>query len=112
MTMSMTNTMIVIFVQMIKRFLMLQQLRKVIVNLNHILQFVRTVLFKAMYRKNHTKLIQRHIWEAYVDEAEHLRHHEEIKLVAKSMWQVFFKFMAAKVSIACMDNFLCLNEVK
>ena len=31
--------------------------------------------------KNHTKLIQRHIWEAYVEEAEHLRHHEEIKLI-------------------------------
>lgn len=31
--------------------------------------------------KNYTKLIQRHIWEAYVEEAEHLRHHEEIKLI-------------------------------
>lgn len=31
--------------------------------------------------KNHTKLIQRHIWEVYVEEAEHLRHHQEIKLI-------------------------------
>ncbi|MFB5085795.1 IS1182 family transposase [Psychrobacillus sp. PGGUH221] len=29
--------------------------------------------------KNHTKLIQRHIWEEYVEEAEHLRHHVEVK---------------------------------
>lgn len=29
--------------------------------------------------KDHTKLIQRHIWEAYVEEAEHLRHHMEVK---------------------------------
>lgn len=31
--------------------------------------------------KNHTKLIQRHIWAAYVEEAEHLRHHHEIKSI-------------------------------
>lgn len=29
--------------------------------------------------KNCTKLIQRHIWEGYVEEAEHLRHHNEVK---------------------------------
>ena len=29
--------------------------------------------------KNCTKLIQRHIWEGYVEEAEHLRHHTEVK---------------------------------
>lgn len=31
--------------------------------------------------KNHQKLIQRHIWEAYVEEAEHLRHTDEIKQI-------------------------------
>ncbi len=31
--------------------------------------------------KNHQKLIQRHIWEAYLEEAEHLRHHDEIKQI-------------------------------
>ena len=29
--------------------------------------------------KDHTKLIQRHLWEEYVEEAEHLRHHLEVK---------------------------------
>ena len=29
--------------------------------------------------KNHQKLIQRHIWEAYLEESEHLRHSFEIK---------------------------------
>ena len=29
--------------------------------------------------KNHQKLIQRHIWEGYVEEADHLRHTEEVK---------------------------------
>jgi len=31
--------------------------------------------------KNHTKLIQRHIWEGYVEEAEHLRHHVKVKKI-------------------------------
>ena len=31
--------------------------------------------------KNYTKLIQRHIWADYVEEAEHLRHHHEIKSI-------------------------------
>jgi transposase len=31
--------------------------------------------------KNHQKLIQRHIWEAYLEEAEHLRHTFEIKQI-------------------------------
>jgi hypothetical protein len=31
--------------------------------------------------KNHQKLIQRHIWEAYLEEAEHLRHTDEIKQI-------------------------------
>ncbi|MDF2607962.1 MAG: transposase [Bacillales bacterium] len=29
--------------------------------------------------KNHQKLIQRHIWEGYVEEADHLRHTNEVK---------------------------------
>ncbi|BDH62954.1 transposase [Lysinibacillus sp. PLM2] len=29
--------------------------------------------------KNHIKLIQRHIWEGYLEETEHLRHHFEVK---------------------------------
>ena len=31
--------------------------------------------------KNHTKIIERHIWVDYVEEAEHLRHHHEIKSI-------------------------------
>ncbi|GIN61274.1 hypothetical protein J27TS8_12670 [Robertmurraya siralis] len=31
--------------------------------------------------KNHQKLILRHIWEAYIEEAEHLRHNDEIKQI-------------------------------
>jgi len=31
--------------------------------------------------KNHQKLIQRHIWESYVEEAEHLRHAYDIKQI-------------------------------
>lgn len=31
--------------------------------------------------KNHQKLIQRHIWESYVEEAEHLRHSYDIKQI-------------------------------
>ena len=31
--------------------------------------------------KNHTKIIERHIWAGYVEEAEHLRHHHEIKSI-------------------------------
>ena len=31
--------------------------------------------------KNHTKIIERHIWADYVEEAEHLRHHHEIKSI-------------------------------
>lgn len=29
--------------------------------------------------KNKTKMVHRHIWEDYIDEAEHLRHTEENK---------------------------------
>lgn len=36
-------------------------------------------LSKCTESKNHQKLIQRHIWERYVEEAEHLRHNHEIK---------------------------------
>lgn len=31
--------------------------------------------------KNHQKLIQRHLWEAFLEEAEHLRHSYEIKQI-------------------------------
>ncbi len=31
--------------------------------------------------KHHQKLIQRHIWESYVEEAEHLRHAYDIKQI-------------------------------
>ncbi|MFK5710839.1 transposase, partial [Lysinibacillus boronitolerans] len=31
--------------------------------------------------KQHQKLIQRHIWESYVEEAEHLRHSNDIKQI-------------------------------
>ena len=31
--------------------------------------------------KHHQKLIQRHIWESYVEEAEHLRHSYDIKQI-------------------------------
>jgi transposase len=33
--------------------------------------------------RNHTKQIQRHIWQAYLDEAEHLRHTEQNKIIYK-----------------------------
>ncbi|WP_205685262.1 transposase, partial [Peribacillus acanthi] len=31
--------------------------------------------------KNHQKLIQRHIWEAYLEETKHLRHNDVIKQI-------------------------------
>ena len=31
--------------------------------------------------KNHTKLIQRPIWADYLEEVEHLRHHQEVKSI-------------------------------
>ena len=31
--------------------------------------------------KSHQKLIQRHIWESYLEEAEHLRHNHEIRQI-------------------------------
>ena len=31
--------------------------------------------------KDHRKIIERHIWADYVEEAEHLRHTEEIKQI-------------------------------
>lgn len=36
-------------------------------------------LSQCTENKNHIKLIQRHIWEGYLEEAEHLRHHFEVK---------------------------------
>ncbi|WP_059171254.1 IS1182 family transposase [Bacillus sp. FJAT-27445] len=38
-------------------------------------------LSKCTESKNHQKLIQRHIWEPYLEEAEHLRHTHEIKQI-------------------------------
>jgi len=39
------------------------------------------VLSQCTESKNHQKLIQRHIWEVYLEEAEHLRHTHEIKQI-------------------------------
>ncbi|WP_430308280.1 transposase [Robertmurraya massiliosenegalensis] len=39
------------------------------------------LLSQCTESKNHQKLIQRHIWEAYLEEAEHLRHNDEIKQI-------------------------------
>jgi hypothetical protein len=38
-------------------------------------------LFHSAESKNNQKLIQCHIWESYVEEAEHLRHTYEIKQI-------------------------------
>ncbi|WP_445724484.1 IS1182 family transposase [Fredinandcohnia sp. FSL W7-1320] len=37
------------------------------------------LLEQCTQSQNHQKLIQRHIWEGYVEEADHLRHTEEVK---------------------------------
>jgi transposase len=37
------------------------------------------LLEQCTQSKNHQKIIQRHIWEDYVEEAEHLRHTKEVK---------------------------------
>jgi len=37
------------------------------------------LLKQCTQSQNHQKLIQRHIWEGYVEEADHLRHTEEVK---------------------------------
>lgn len=39
------------------------------------------VLSQCTESRNHQKLIQRHVWEAYLEEAEHLRHTHEIKQI-------------------------------
>ena len=39
------------------------------------------LLSQCTESKNHQKLVQRHIWETYVEEAEHLRHTTEIKQI-------------------------------
>ena len=39
------------------------------------------MLSQCTESKNHQKIIERHIWEHYVEEAEHLRHTSEIKEV-------------------------------
>lgn len=38
-------------------------------------------LSQCTQSKNHQKLIQRHVWEGYLEEAEHLRHTEENKII-------------------------------
>ncbi|QCJ43349.1 IS1182 family transposase [Bacillus sp. S3] len=38
-------------------------------------------LSQCTQSKNHQKLIQRHVWEAYLEEAEHLRHTDENKII-------------------------------
>jgi hypothetical protein len=37
------------------------------------------LLAQCTQSKNHQKLIQRHVWEQYVEEVDHLRHQEEVK---------------------------------
>jgi len=37
------------------------------------------LLKQSTQSQNHQKLIQRHIWEDYLEEAEHLRHKQEVK---------------------------------
>jgi transposase len=36
-------------------------------------------LAKCTESKNHQKVVTRHIWQEYVEEAEHLRHHKDVK---------------------------------
>jgi transposase len=38
-------------------------------------------LSQCTQSKNHQKLIQRHVWEEYIEEAEHIRHTDENKLI-------------------------------
>jgi transposase len=38
-------------------------------------------LSRCTQSKNHQKLIQRHVWEEYLEEAEHLRHTDENKII-------------------------------
>jgi transposase len=40
-----------------------------------------SLLSQCTQSKNHQKLIQRHVWEEYLEEAEHLRHTEENKMI-------------------------------
>jgi transposase len=40
-----------------------------------------SLLSQCTQSKNHQKQIQRHVWEEYLEEAEHLRHTEENKLI-------------------------------
>lgn len=38
------------------------------------------LIFITVYRKQRPlKEVTRHIWQAYVEEADHLRHHQEVK---------------------------------
>lgn len=38
-------------------------------------------LTQCTQSQNHQKLIQRHVWEKYVEEADHLRHHQDVKMI-------------------------------
>jgi transcription elongation factor Elf1 len=39
------------------------------------------LLSQCTQSKNHQNLIQRHVWEDYLEKAEHLRHTDEIKMI-------------------------------
>ncbi|MEK4030352.1 IS1182 family transposase [Pseudobacillus sp. FSL P4-0506] len=38
-------------------------------------------LAKCTESRNHQKVVTRHIWQKYMEEADHLRHHEEVKAI-------------------------------
>ena len=40
-------------------------------------------LSQCTQSQTHQKLIQRHVWEEYVEEADHLRHHEDVQPIYK-----------------------------
>jgi len=78
--------------------------------------------------KNHQKLIQRHIWEAYLEEAEHLRHTYEIKQIYARRKETIERVFAdakekhgmrwttlrglKKLSMQAMLTFACMNLKK
>ena len=36
-------------------------------------------LAQCIHSKDHQKVVTRHIWQEYVEEADHLRHHKDVK---------------------------------
>ncbi|WP_180320259.1 transposase, partial [Cytobacillus gottheilii] len=38
-----------------------------------------SLLHQCTQSKNHQKVVTRHIWQEYVEEVEHLRHHKDVK---------------------------------